>query len=257
MKDKFCELGLRTIMRAAAVTSSIFWSGVAWSQGCTISTVGDLQALVAPSALSGNYCLANDIDASGTAFVPIGTLANPFYGTFDGNGFIIRGLTINSAGLGGVFAGVGLFGAIGPGGEVKNVVLTSVTVTDSGGDTVGGLAGANYGKISNSSGTGTISSSGFGSEVGGLVGFNFDSGSITHSYFNGSVSLTGSGGNAAVGALIGINAGNVAQSYSSGSVVGTVGSTIPDTMLVGGSVGIVLAQSIKHFLRRKLGPVHK
>lgn len=43
---------------------------------------------------TGNYCLANDIDASSTStipFVPIGS----FVGVFDGNGHVIDKLTAN------------------------------------------------------------------------------------------------------------------------------------------------------------------
>ncbi len=59
--------------------------------------------------LYGYYVLANDIDLTSTAFTPIGTEARPFMGTFDGMGYVIRNLTIDTGGAG----PAALFGACG------------------------------------------------------------------------------------------------------------------------------------------------
>ncbi len=47
--------------------------------------------------LTYNYLLQTDIDLDGREFTPIGTKDNPFTGTFDGNGHIIKNLKIDSS----------------------------------------------------------------------------------------------------------------------------------------------------------------
>ena len=48
--------------------------------------------------LNGSYILMNDLTfADGETFTPIGTQAAPFMGEFDGNGYVIRNLTIDAA----------------------------------------------------------------------------------------------------------------------------------------------------------------
>ena len=75
-----------------------------------VNTVNDLQNV--QNNLSGTYALGTNIDASATAnwhdgagFVPIGDLEYQFSGSFNGQGFAINNLTINSSA-----AYVGLFG---------------------------------------------------------------------------------------------------------------------------------------------------
>jgi hypothetical protein len=96
-----------------------------------------------------------------------------------------------------------------------------------GDDYVGGLVGWNYGAISTSYSTGSVS--GTGLSVGGLVGFNrrhSRRGSITSSYSTGMVT-----GNEDVGGLVGSNSGGIINSsYSTGMVSGETG--------VGGLVGL-------------------
>lgn len=52
----------------------------------------DLLAIGDVYPLSGSYMLANDITMSGE-WEPLGSSKNPFTGIFDGNGYIIDGLT--------------------------------------------------------------------------------------------------------------------------------------------------------------------
>ena len=69
--------------------------------GVAGSTTGtDLQGI--NGGLPGHYALGSNINAAATAswnggagFTPIGTLATPFAGTFDGLGHVISNLTIN------------------------------------------------------------------------------------------------------------------------------------------------------------------
>ena len=148
--------------------------------------------------LSGNYALANDIDATitktwnnGSGFVPIGNYNNRFGGTFDGNGYKIINLYINRSSQN----DVGLFGYTSKYAVIENVGLVNVSV--SGNYDVGGLVGWNYyGTVSNSYATGNVSGN---YAVGGLVGENYY-GMVSNSYSTGSVSGYGD-----VGGLVGLN----------------------------------------------------
>ncbi len=100
--------------------------------------------------LGEDYALGNDIDLSTIAnWEPIGTLANPFTGTLDGNGYTISNLTINRP----TEDNVGLFGVINttkakhaPGANsalsepiVSNLLFTNASIK--GRDNVGILTG--------------------------------------------------------------------------------------------------------------------
>ncbi len=76
--------------------------------------------------MDGRYKLMVDIDASETIGWDGGKGFKPlvFIGSFDGNGHVIRNLYINRVGEG----GVGLFGYVGSGGEVRNLGLENVQV---------------------------------------------------------------------------------------------------------------------------------
>ena len=198
--------------------------------------------------LSGNYALGTDIDASSTSgwstlggFQPIGTNSNPlttaFSGQFHGLGHSISNLTIAPGG-----SYVGLFGATGTNSITRDVGIEGITVLGGTGSTysyAGGLAGANYGTISNSY---VISSSSMATTIsgditaGGLVGWNL--GSITNSHAAATVSGTSNNLGAphygAVGGLVGYNQGGaISLSYASGTVSG---SSSPGDY-VGGLVG--------------------
>ena len=181
-----------------------------------VNTLDNLQAINAtPESLAGTYALGKNIDASATAgwndgagFEPIGTSRTRFKGTFDGDGHVITRLTINRSDT----DYVGLFGSAGPGSILRNVGLVGGSVSGSG--YVGGLAGYNYGKISNAYATGSVSGGSY--YVGGLIGYNFD-GKISNAYATGSVS----GGSYYVGGLVGFNDdGKISNAYATGSVAG-------------------------------------
>jgi hypothetical protein len=190
-----------------------------------IGTVVDLQKIGNDPAysLDGNYVLARDIDASATAtwnggagFVPIGNMANPFTGTFDGHGYVISDLTINDSGD----AVVGLFGVAGEqGGQgtgyVENVVLQRGAISGpKNGSYVGGLAGLLYGTLTNCCTMSTVS--GTRSVVGGVAGMN--AGTITNCYATGTTSGAAAGSN--VGGLVGSNLGTLTNCYATGAVSG-------------------------------------
>lgn len=176
------------------------------------------------------FKLTADIDLSdyqsGEGWAPIGDSSTPFYGSLDGNGYVITGLTVNRASQD--FAG--LFGYIGSGSSIINIKLIDVSVN--GNNNVGGLVGNNAnGQISNSYVTGAVSGS---SNTGGLIGYS-SSGQINSSFAEAIV--VGSGGN--IGGLVGNSAYDaINNSFAAGSVTGTTAGG-----LVGYSSGGSIAYS--------------
>jgi len=185
------------------------------------------------NGLYAYYILVNDIDCSdtsswnsGAGFVPIGNSSSPFSGTFDGQNHKITGLFINWPSTN----DIGLFGYTVSGAVIKNVGLVDVNII--GGNSVGGLVGWNFGDISNSYTSGSVSGSFM---VGGLVGWNIF-GNITNSYSTGSVS--GSGSSCSVGGLVGgNNNGAITNSFATGSVSGSGGGSDSAISALGGLVG--------------------
>ena len=73
------------------------------------------------------FKLGTDIAYTGDSenYTAIGTGSNPFNGTFNGDGHAISGIRINQ----GTVDYQGLFGHVGTGGTVKNVLLTDAVIT--------------------------------------------------------------------------------------------------------------------------------
>jgi hypothetical protein len=133
-------------------------------------------------------------------WISIGYDNKPFRGTFDGGGHVVSGIRTRHVGW------RGLFGYVGSGGVIKNLgVADSVFEYDF---YVGGIAGNNYGVISNCYFSGYVS----GIPLGGLVGNNH--GAISNCYASGQV-YDYDGGFSGVGGLVGINedGGTVSSSY--------------------------------------------
>ena len=131
-------------------------------------------------------------------------------GIFEGNGYIISNLMINSLDTSADY--IGLFGHTKSGIEIANLGLLNVKIKSIGSSSViGGLVGVNFGIVTNSYVVGSII--GDRSDVGGLVGVN--SGIITNSYATGSVA-TGY----YAGGLVGANHGSITSSYATGTVLG-------------------------------------
>ncbi|MGH7074144.1 MAG: beta strand repeat-containing protein, partial [Stellaceae bacterium] len=193
--------------------------------------MGDVQNV--NNNLSGDYALANSLDASSTTgWVPLGTdglgdvwdgtgfVANGevgFSGTFHGLGNTIANLTVSLSST----DFVGLFGFSS--GVISDIGLIGGAVTGTG-NSFGGLVGSNLGTITDAYATGTVSGN---DNVGGLVGFN--PGEITDAYATGTV---GGSGATAVGGLVGGNPGEITDAYATGAVSG------------GGSVGGLVGQQI-------------
>lgn len=170
-------------------------------------------------SLQKHYLQTADIDLGGCTFSPIGDNTEPFgFGsdaTYNGGGFVIRGLKI----VGGASGETGLLGHSV--GIIRNVGIENALV--SGEVRVGALVGYNRGTVEASYSSGQVSGSGSGRYyIGGLIGQN--DGIVHNSYSTASVS-----GTEYVGGLIGIQcttSANLTNSYAAGNVVIT--STNPD-----------------------------
>lgn len=190
----------------------------------------------------------------GEVFAP-GHPENKFFsGKFQGNGYIIKNLTIDSPNtdFAGLFAGIQLaeidditsmeefleFAQLTE-ANIQNVILENVNVSGNG--FAGSLVGLNeLGSISKSSASGVVS--GKTMPIGGLVGYNH--GIIAQSFSTGEINGKIAGGligvnsvyimdsyafsrvaeigfDGVVASLVGINEGVVERCYAVGSVVGT------------------------------------
>ena len=104
-----------------------------------ITTADDL--LTIDNFPTRDYVLTNDIDLANTTFNGLCSEENPFTGTFDGNGYIIKGWNFNDSNVG----TMGLFKRM-DGAVIKNLGMTGVAIV--GGDNTGALVGiADGGKI--------------------------------------------------------------------------------------------------------------
>ncbi|MDR3678346.1 MAG: hypothetical protein P4L41_00160, partial [Flavipsychrobacter sp.] len=223
--------------------------------------------------LGANYILGGNIDLSKTAntvannsdiwggsygagFAPIAN-STYFPGNFNGAGYVINNLNINSPSV----RAVGLFGSLS--GMVQNVGVTNANIIAY--DQVGVIVGiiGNNGTVKNAYSTGSVTGDGDSYGIGGLVGmlnsnsalveYSFNaatvkgtdrvggvvgqsfSGTILDSYNIGSISSTSTGASNGVGGLIGNiwNGGaTITNSYSLGMVSGT-------STNIGGFVGLV------------------
>jgi hypothetical protein len=135
---------------------------------------------------NGNWQNLNENNSPTNTWAAIGnSYSNSFCGTFDGSGYVISGIYINSAS-----DYQGLFGYVGWGGTIKNLGVKAFYVKGS--DYVGGLAGYNMGTIANSYATGNVVGA---NEVGGLVGYNDYYHIIANSYYNSETSGQAHNGN--------------------------------------------------------------
>lgn len=140
---------------------------------------------------------------SGKGFSPIGNESTPFSGTFDGNGYVIKGIKINHP----TEKYVGLFGYVT--GTVKNVALIDADI-----------AGGYY--------------------TGGVAGYIGSGGTVTQCYTsNGTVSTRYDAANVRLGGLVGCVAtnGKLSNSYNTANVFVNNGRSAYAAGVVGESSG--------------------
>ena len=179
----------------------------------------------------------NNSGSTVNKWTPIGTEANPFSGTFDGNGFTIHGMYINSQDN-----YVGLFGNVfieytpsedsGSGSDfvIQNTMtnISNIKVVEStvkGNQNVGGIVGYGYHVgISNCSYSGSIVAT--YNSVGGIIGWAYAESVVSKCHTSGSVQ-----GAQRTGGIAGFASSNsvVTKCYSDSSVKGTIN--------IGGIVG--------------------
>ncbi len=174
-----------------------------------------------PNNVCSGYELVKDLDfnesaseatwATGKGWQPVGSTINPFTAIFEGNSHTISNLMIDRP----FSSQLGLFGVVGEGARISNIGVLDVSVN--GNNHIGGLAGINRGKITNSHTSGEVSYGQailYGQGVGGLVGNNQRTGIITNCYSFAEIS-----GRKKSGGLVGHNYGMIRNSYASGNVI--------------------------------------
>lgn len=189
------------------------------------------------NALESAFVVARDLNMVQVSdFNIIGDPDEPFEGQFDGRGFTIQNLKIESPDD----DYVGIFGAVDENAVIEDIVLEDIEV--SGANAVGGLAGANAGTITNCSATVEVDGKGGESNtttgtngVGGLVGSN--SGTIT----NCSVEVDVYSEDRFAGGLAGTNRGDISGSNATGVEISgsdATGMVNCDGNYAGGLVGL-------------------
>ncbi len=183
-----------------------------WGQPVTITTIDDLIALSTNNAAKSGYVgqtieLNNDLTIT-KPWRPIGTAAQPFQGTFKGNGHVISGLGAISG-----TDGVGLFGYVGATGTIQEVGIGTGHIKTMKNDVcqyIGALVGHNAGTVVRCWNMATIEAN--GTNVGGLVGQN--EGKIEDCYNAGPILKA----NDLIGGLVGTNTGTINRCYNIGFV---------------------------------------
>ncbi|MBU5462021.1 hypothetical protein [Lachnoclostridium sp. MSJ-17] len=199
-----------------------------------ISTVEDLYTI--NTNLSGSYRLMNDIDLSeataeggewdysGNGWEPIGSNGiygkTAFNGTFDGNGYEIKGLRINMkskpSGTGDIY--LGLFASNS--GTIKNLTVSGSV---SAGSNIyvyyaGAIAGYNYGAIEGCCNKAEITIP-YGTYASGIAGYTYSGGKVTQCYNTGSISATRKSSNGVYASGITHCAnGTVSDCYNTGNI---------------------------------------
>jgi hypothetical protein len=161
----------------------------------------------------------------------------PFSGEFNGNGFIIRNLTIDATGTHNDY--LGLFGRVEDGSRIYGLGIENLNII--GGDDssqLGGLAAENYGAIiSYCYVAGEVTGGKSSAAFGGLIGHNgyylIDSYSVC--------TIKGGEGASAFGGLVGYNEqGRIEDCYALGKVIGNSNSSAIGGLIGSHSLGYVL-----------------
>lgn len=203
-----------------------------------ITNLAELQAMF-PLHLADDCILDNDLDATGVAFISVGTNAQRFTGSFDGQGHVITGLTISQPAL----RYVGLFGRINSAGEIKDIELRDCDVT--GKRSVGALAGLIDGgmDLTNCQASGIVNAvtqADFIRYIGGLVGESLGDSDVNSCNFVGNVVLGNATGGLndihEIGGLMGrYEVGEMDDCYAIVNI--STGSAANRHRLIGGFIG--------------------
>ena len=207
------------------------------------------QGLAAINIAEGRYVLMNDLTLDN--WKPLGNLKNGFSGEFDGNGHTvtIRSFDTSLPNEDVKVVTVGLFGAIGKSGTIKNLKVAGDISYTSGDKSlyIGGIAGLNGGNITCCASEMNITANGgkssFGKKIlaqgigipelavvvnidqvgtftGGIVGVNVEN--ITNCYSTGNISVTGNADKCAGGIAgnngLTCNQSNIIYCFATGNI---------------------------------------
>ena len=166
-----------------------------------------------------------------SGWTPIGTSETEFAGTFNGNGYSIIGLYVNSEQI-----GAGLFRSLAVGSTVQNVKLEEAYINTTAGY-AGSIAGVCSGNIVNVHSDATINAT--SAVVGGLVGQMHSDGTmnLTQCQFTGTITNT----KGTVGGIVGfVSKGivNMTNCLNKGTLKGAVNS-------IGGLIGRTFRSTTK------------
>ena len=245
-------LGLISLLPLMAVADDV-----------VITTAAQLRSLAAEVNAGNSHAgttvrLAADIDLGGVAgdrstyWTPIGTMSNPFCGTFDGQGHWLSNLRVDISGsqTGNV---AGLFGCIGSEATVMHVGVQSGNIylnAKTGEDAncyIGGIVGLNRGTIRQCANKAMVVASWNMAHAGGIagacgnVGGGATAATIQDCYNEGTIYGKEEDGYVRfLGGIVGVNDGTVSSVWSSGAV-STV--TYSDAVCASGSGTVSNASS--------------
>ena len=257
-KSAFIGLG-RTIQLTASITpSNAANKNLSWSvsdetiisvdgQG-TVTGLSGGTATVTVTTEDGGFSDSAEITvcyAPANTWTVIGrTYYNNFCGVFNGDGYAVRGIYINTQ-----ESYQGLFGNSYSGSIIANLGVAESYIY--GNKYVGGVVGNNDGTVTNCYNTGNVNGN---EHVGGVVGDN--DGTVTNCYNTGNVT-----GESWVGGVVGRNNSSITGCYNEGSVTGkdyvggvagyarnitdcyNIGSVVAGGNYVGGVVGYNIGDS--------------
>lgn len=199
-----------------------------------------IQLSQTPSDYDKHFVMTKDIDLVGHLFTqPViapyhESHVHPFRddrkftGTLNGNGHVIRNVTISGQN------NVGLFGVLSDRAQIFGLGIEDANIQGTG-ENVGMLAGHSAGRIRHCYASGTVSGV---YQVGGLVGANYYGGSIENCIATGDVS-----GQDYVGGLVGYSTRSVVlNSYSTCQIRGEAGASA-----IGGLYGRSSGEAINSF----------
>lgn len=248
---------LSVIITLCMILSSFAITGTAFAAEADISQTGDgdfteiktvEDLYMINTDLAGNYKLMNDIDLTeataeggdwdfgGRGWEPIGSNgtysgATPFTGTFDGNGYEIKGLRINvnslPNGTGDVY--IGLFA--NNSGTIKNLAVSGTISASVASNYVGTITGYNQGVIENCKNVASINTTNT-YYVGGISGFANKNSWITKCKNSATINVlrddkpTDMGYNAVYsGGMSGYSIGSITECYNNGDIDSTMVSS--------------------------------
>jgi len=216
-----------------------------------IYTYQELQSI---TDFTADYILMADIVCpSGVNFRPIGydtddVTVTAFTGSFDGNGYVIDGMNVDSYDGGtSYYQYAGLFAQLDASAKISNLGLinNSVTSIQSTGDAcAGGIAASisytsTNAEITNCYNEGNVlaSSTSRFAYAGGIIGFDDGFTATTDCYNTGDVSASSSSDNAYAGGIAGNSVGTITDHcYNEGNISATTSSSISGA-LAGGIKG--------------------